>query len=144
MSVIQRSPRCGILEAGKLAAGGDLTGAKKIAEEIYDRHYELVKNFLDENPHKKNQLILESCDKKLDEKTGLLKKYLDYTAKTGSLEPKMSDAIASIGEQISSYLLAQCGLALDILTQHIEAKKQCKIRKQQAPGFKVGSIAFWS
>ena len=87
-----------LLEAGKLAAGGDLTGAKKIAEEIYDRHYELVKNFLDENPHKKNQLILESCDKKLDEKTGLLKKYLDYTAKTGSLEPKMSDAIASIGE----------------------------------------------
>jgi aspartate kinase len=38
----------------------------------------------------------------------------------------MKDAISAMGEQISSYLLAQCGLALDMLTQHIEARKIIK------------------
>lgn len=115
-----------LIEAGKLASIGKMEEAKHIAENIYDRHYDIVKNFLDQNPHKKQQLIIESCDMKLDEKISLLKKLLEYTEKKGSLTPEMSDAIASIGEQISSYLLAQCGLALDLLTQFIDAKKLIK------------------
>jgi aspartate kinase len=115
-----------LIEAGKLAAIGKMDEAKKIAEEIYDRHYDIVKNFLDQNPHAKKKLIIESCDKKLDEKISLLKKLLEYTEKKGELTPEMSDAIASIGEQISSYLLAQCGLAVNILSQFIDAKKIIK------------------
>lgn len=115
-----------LIEAGKLASIGKMVDAKRIVEEIYDRHYEIVRSFLDQHPHVKSRLIIESCDKKLDEKTSYLKKLLEYTEKSGNLSPEMSDAIAAIGEQISSYLLAQCGLAMDMLTQHVDAKKIIK------------------
>jgi aspartate kinase len=115
-----------LIEAGKLAAAGSVKEATAIADAIETRHIDLVLSFLEENPHAKNTLIRESCLKKLSEHIHFLKKLLAYTSNQGELSPKMQDAIASIGEQISSYLLAQCGLALDLLTQHIHAKKIIK------------------
>ena len=115
-----------LIQSGKLAASGKLDEANAIADDIHARHSKIITDFLQENPHKKNQLIKESCDKKLDEKIGLLKKLLVYTETQGELSDKMKDAIASIGEQISSHLLAQCGLAVDLLTQFIDAKKIIK------------------
>lgn len=115
-----------LIEAGKLAGNRKLDEALKISESIKERHLSIVKDFLDDNPTPKNTLILESCEKKLDEKIGLLNKLLTYTNKTGELTPAMKDAIASIGEQISSFLLAQCGLATKQLTQFVDAKKLIK------------------
>ena len=115
-----------LIEAGQLAAKGDLEKAQVIGESIKTRHLEILHNFLSENPHPKRQLIEESCEQKLDQKIGLLFKLLTYTHKTGELTPAMKDAIASIGEQVSSYLLAQCGLAVNQLTQFIDAKKIIK------------------
>ncbi len=115
-----------LIEAGQLAANGDLEKAEVIGESIKTRHLDILHNFLTENPHPKRQLIEESCEQKLDQKIGLLFKLLTYTHKTGELTPAMKDAIASIGEQISSYLLAQCGLAVNQLTQFIDAKKIIK------------------
>ncbi|MEO9885895.1 MAG: aspartate kinase [Balneola sp.] len=115
-----------LVEAGLLAGNKKLDEALEISNSIRNRHLTIVKDFLEENPHSKNRLILESCEKKLDEKIGLLNKFLTYTDKAGELTPAMKDAIASIGEQISSYLLAQCGLATDQLTQFVDAKKLIK------------------
>jgi aspartate kinase len=115
-----------LIEAGKLAADNKLDEALELGDSIKLRHLEIIRNFLQENPHPKKALIEESCEKKLDEKIGLLNKFLTYTHKVGELTPAMKDAIASIGEQISSYLLAQCGLATDQLTQFVEAKKIIK------------------
>jgi len=115
-----------LIESAKLAALGNMEMATKIATAIYDRHKILVDEFLKEHPHPKNPLIKESCDKKLNELINKLKKLLEYVAKKGELEDSMKDAIAAIGEQISSYLLAQCGLAVDMLTQCIDAKKLIK------------------
>jgi len=115
-----------LIEAGKLAADNKLEEALEFGESIKLRHLEIIRNFLEENPHTKKALIEESCEKKLNEKIGLLNKFLTYTQKVGELTPAMKDAIASIGEQISSYLLAQCGLATDQLTQFVDAKKIIK------------------
>ncbi len=115
-----------LIEAANLAAENNLEKAHVIAESIKSRHLDLVHRFLHENPHPKKNLIKESCEKKLNEKTGLLNKLLTYTDKVGELTPQMKDAIASIGEQISSYLLAQCGLATDQLTQFVDARKIIK------------------
>lgn len=115
-----------LIEAAKQAAFGNLKEAYTIADEISERHQTLITKFLSENPHEKNSLIRESCDRKLEEKIGLLKKLLDYVHKKGELPDPMQDAIASIGEQISSNLLAQCGLSVDLLTQFIDAKKIIK------------------
>jgi len=115
-----------LIESGKLAADNKLEEALELGESIKLRHLEIIRNFLEENPHTKKALIEESCEKKLNEKIGLLNKFLTYTHKVGELTPAMKDAIASIGEQISSYLLAQCGLATDQLTQFVDAKKIIK------------------
>ena len=115
-----------LIEAGQLAAKGNLEKALVIGESIKLRHLGILHNFLRENPHPKQPLIEESCEHKLDQKIALLFKLLTYTHKVGELTPAMSDAIASIGEQISSYLLAQCGLAVNQLTQFIDAKKIIK------------------
>ncbi|MEQ9307869.1 MAG: aspartate kinase [Balneolaceae bacterium] len=115
-----------LIESAQLAASGKLDEANSIADDIHNRHQHLVDRFLEENPHPKNLLIKESCDKKIEEHINKLKKLLQYVAKSGDLEDSMKDAIAAIGEQISSFLLAQCGLAVDMLTQFIDAKKIIK------------------
>ncbi|MEX0608425.1 MAG: aspartate kinase [Balneolaceae bacterium] len=115
-----------LVEAANLAAEGKLKEAEEISEAIKTRHIEIIDGFLKENPHEKNQLIRESCVKKVNEKAGKLNKLLLYTSRKGEITPEMKDAIISIGEQISSYLLAQCGLSLGLLTQHIEARKLIK------------------
>ncbi|MEX0844357.1 MAG: aspartate kinase, partial [Balneolaceae bacterium] len=115
-----------LVEAGNLAAAGKLNEAREIALGIKERHNTIVQNFLEDNPHAKNSLIKESCLKNTEAKIGKLNKLLVYTHRQGTLSPQMKDAISSTGEQISSYLLAQCGLALDMMTQHVEARKIIK------------------
>ena len=115
-----------LVEAGNLAAKGKLDEALEISKSIQKRHNQIVADFLEENPHAKNKLIKDSCTKNTEAKIGKLNKLLTYTERQGVLSPQMKDAISAMGEQISSYLLAQCGLALDMMTQHIEARKLIK------------------
>lgn len=115
-----------LVEAGNLAAKGKLEEALEISKSIKERHNGIVADFLEENPHAKNKLIKDSCTKNTEAKIGKLNKLLTYTERQGTLSPQMKDAISAMGEQISSYLLAQCGLALDMMTQHIEARKLIK------------------
>jgi aspartate kinase len=115
-----------LVEAGSLAAKGNLDEALEISSSIKERHNKIVSDFLEENPHAKNKLIKDSCAKNTEAKIGKLNKLLTYTQRQGTLSPQMKDAISAMGEQISSYLLAQCGLALDMMTQHIEARRLIK------------------
>lgn len=115
-----------LIEAGHLAASGELDEAMSIAEEIKVRHADIVHQFLLENPSPKNALIEESCTLKLNQIINRLHTFLKYAAKQSELSAGMQDSIAAIGEQISSYLLAQCGIALQLLTQHVDAKKLIK------------------
>ena len=58
-----------LIKAAKLAELGDLNDASGILEDIRTRHRNLVSQFINEHPHPKNNLIKESCFKKVDEKT---------------------------------------------------------------------------
>jgi aspartate kinase len=115
-----------LVEAGELAAWGKLKEALEISAGIKGRHNKIVEDFLEDNPHEKNKLIKDSCRKNTEAKINKLNKLLSYTERQGVLSPQMRDAISAMGEQISSYLLAQCGLALNMMTQHIEARKIIK------------------
>lgn len=115
-----------LLESAKLAAAQELTKAYTIADEIEERHQKIIKDFLAENESPKNDLIESSCLERIAANIGFLKKLLGYIGKQGDVKPAMQDAVLSIGEQISSYLLAQCGLAKGLLTQHVEARKIIK------------------
>jgi aspartate kinase len=115
-----------LIEAAKLAESGNLNEAAGIIGDIRTRHINLVSKFLKENPHQKESLIKESCERKVEEKISHLSKLLEYTYKKRELTLALQDSIAAIGEQISSYLFAQCGLATNQLTQHIDAKKIIK------------------
>lgn len=119
-----------LVEAAELAAAKDMQSALVISREIRERHLSIVEDFLNENETEKKALILDSCRKKVDEKIGKLEKLLGYIQKNGQLLPQMKDAVASMGEQISSYLFAQCGLAAGLMTQHIEARKIIKTDKE--------------
>lgn len=119
-----------LIEAGILAATGETDKAATIAADIRRRHSEIIDAFLEENPHPKNELIRKSCLNKIDEISGKLAKLLQYIEKLRALSPQMKDAVASLGEQLSSYLLAQCGLTLNLLTQHVEARKLIKTDAQ--------------
>lgn len=119
-----------LLEAGTLTAAGKTSEASAISADIRQRHIDIIEFFLDENPHPKNELIRKSCLKKIEEITGKLNKLLQYIGKHKSFSPQMKDAVASLGEQLSSYLLAQCGLALNMQTQHVEARKLIKTDAQ--------------
>lgn len=115
-----------LIEAATLASFGKLNEAYDIASSIKERHQVIVHEFLKEHPHAKHTLIKDSCTRKLEEYINKLNKLLEYIAKKETLDDAMKDAVAAIGEQISSYLLAQCGLAVDMLTQFIDAKKIIK------------------
>jgi aspartate kinase len=115
-----------LLEAAQLASNGKLEDAFEFSKSIQNRHNEIVSEFLSENPHAKHNLIKDSCEKHTASKISKLNKLLTYTERQADLSPQMQDAILAIGEQISSYLLAQCGLSLDMMTQHIEARKLIK------------------
>ncbi|MTI86806.1 MAG: aspartate kinase [Balneolaceae bacterium] len=119
-----------LVKIAQLAAEGKSEQAEEISNGIRERHITLIEEFLKENDSSKNALILQSCIKKIDEKISKLNKLLHYIEKSGELLPQMKDAVASIGEQISSYLLAQCGLAVNQMTQHIEARRIIKTDKE--------------
>lgn len=115
-----------LLKAANFASVGDSESAQIISSEIETKYLQLIEDFLKENPHGKNKLIHDSCIKKLKEKIGKLNKFLAYVRKKGDLNPQMKDAITALGEQITAYVLAQLGLAVNLLTQHIEARKLIK------------------
>ena len=115
-----------LLQSASLAARKKTNDAHAIVADIEHRHVGIIEDFLAENESSKNELIKESCLKHIQSTIGFLKKLLSYIEKQGEVDPAMQDAVLSIGEQISSYLLAQCGLATGQLTQHVEARKIIK------------------
>jgi len=91
-------------------AFSDLTEAQKLATGIEERHRNLVQNFLDHHP-KADSSIADRCDEWITLRIAELREHLTQVNESQKLPPLLKDAIASIGEQLSSYLFAQCGRA---------------------------------
>src|SRR5699024_3915470 len=64
-----------------------------------------------------------NCFKWIEQKINTLNGLISDIHSRRQLDPKTKDAVAAIGEQLSSYLLAQCGKAYGLSTHWIDAGK---------------------
>lgn len=107
----------------------DFGQASTIANEIKERHELLVRNFMNHFEDDGNKAITElknQCLEWTEDRTDTLLQYLNEIAEEGELEPLMKDAVAGIGEQLSSRLFACCGSAYGLQTAWIDARNIIK------------------
>jgi len=106
-----------LLAAAKKAKK-ELQEAMVIADDIKSRHYNIIAKFLE---HFSASEINKKCNRWIDERIDELKTRLAKINETGSCSLAEKDAIASIGERLSSYLFAQCGTVYGLNTHWIDA-----------------------
>jgi len=100
----------------------NINNAHQQAEKIHKRHVKIINNFLNNYPNAK-PVIAKKCKSWIDKKIEELNIHLYDIHKSQTLTLRKKDAIASIGEYLSSYLLAQCGSAAGLHTTWIDAAK---------------------
>lgn len=115
-----------LLETGILAAEGFPQKAQNLFSEIKSYHLDIIRQFLEQNPGHKNNLISESCSNKLNQITSRVTTFLKYAEQQQDLLPGISDSITAAGEQMASYIFAQLGLTKGLMTHYIDARKLIK------------------
>lgn len=110
-----------LLSAAKMAPN-DLKEARRIAQEIKTRHHQIVTYFKNNFPDAETKRIKE-CNIWIDERISALNDHLTEIHHIHELSPSKEDAVASIGEQLSSYLFAQCGKIAGFSTRWIDASE---------------------
>lgn len=118
VSATERTTRQ-LVAAADLAAD-NFSEAEEIAESIRTRHRSLVLNFLSDISLEKRENALSACSKWIDQCISTLLELLQQISEQGST-PAIKDTIASIGEQLSAYLLSRCGQAAGLQTTWIDA-----------------------
>ncbi|TYP91712.1 aspartate kinase [Fodinibius salinus] len=87
----------------------NLQESHEIADNIKQRHKQLITNFFTEFSNK--QPTSDKCINWIDNRIDELKDYLTEVHNTQELTAGSKDAISSIGERLSSYLFAKCATA---------------------------------
>lgn len=98
----------------------NLGAAQKISAEIKNRHYTLVTNFLNNHPNAE-ATIEKECKSWIYQNINILDGHLAQIHDQQELNPRIKDAVASIGERLSSYLFARCGSAAGFPTHWVDA-----------------------
>lgn len=93
-----------LYKAARMALEGNLEAAKQLAEDIRNRHYEIADELLEGTQTTPDEAY-EIIDFLVDE----LEQYLSGVFTLRELTPRSLDRIASIGERLSSRLMAYCG-----------------------------------
>lgn len=119
VSATARTTRALIKAAHK--AIDDLQKANKIADDIAARHNNIVEHFLADFDN--STQTLEACHNWIEIHTEELKEHLTTIHNQQELAEPLKDVIASIGEQLSSYLFAECGYAAGLFTTWLDATK---------------------
>lgn len=94
--------------------------ARKMANEIGKRHHQLVANFVNYYPRNESAAA-EECKLWINEKIAELEGYLSQINEEQKLDEQLKDAVASIGEQLSSYLFAKCGMIYGLPARWLDA-----------------------
>ncbi len=113
-------------EAATLAVNGDLSAALEKSNEIKEHLTVILEEFLEKNPSPKTKLIRESCVLKLNQNLNRLHTFLKYSTKTDGLNTGLRDSIQALATQTTAFFIAQCGLALKIMAQYVDAAKIIK------------------
>ncbi|MDZ7771411.1 MAG: aspartate kinase [Balneolaceae bacterium] len=115
------------LIAAAESAATDPVKARDMAEEIDARHRKLITGFMDEyavdGPSSSREKEQEACLGHLDRLSEILLGHLDAIREAGSLDDRTRDAVASIGERLSSRLLASCARAAGMQAQWVDARE---------------------
>jgi aspartate kinase len=110
------------LMAAADSAQKNLAQARDIASDIQDRHQSIIRNFMKNYPDADPSLEKKSISW-IDECIDQLHSYLDEIHACDELNAELKDRVASIGEQLSSFLLVQCGRAASMSTKWTDARK---------------------
>ncbi len=108
-----------LLEAAELARSKDEEAMLDKADEIREKHVRIVKGFIGEDGDTE---IRMRCLNHIEEQINTLELYLHQILSEGRISLKNRDALASIGERISSYLLVQCGIAAGMPCSFVDAR----------------------
>ena len=111
-----------LVEAAYAAADNRMEQAADIADRVQKRHETIVRSFFSENGTSDQKELMGDCIHRIEQYTEMLRGYLADIADIGSLSLQSRDAVAGIGEQISSYLLAKCGEAIGLNTRFVDAR----------------------
>lgn len=110
-----------LIAAAELAVT-DFEQAVSIAREIKKRHSLLVENFMSRYGTEENRSSVAKCEEWIDRCIKLLSQYLATISESGRVASGTKDAVASIGEQLSSRLFAWCGSATGLNTTWLDAR----------------------
>lgn len=100
-----------LLESAKLAAAGDRWGYLSLSQSMRDKHAEAINRLM--SPGKEREAILGKIGKMIDQHAELC----NAISILGERTPRIMDAVVSLGERMSSYMIAA------VLHQHgINAK----------------------
>lgn len=94
--------------------------ARKMSAEIKTRHLTLITDFLNKYPDAE-PTVEKECKSWIEQKIDILNNHLAQIHEQQELNPKIKDAVASVGEQLSSYLFARCGSAAGLPTRWTDA-----------------------
>ena len=104
------------------AALTDIDEANSIADQISDRHKELITDFTASYSGERSANTVKSdCLQWIDEQINQLKNHLANIQESQELTGQTKDAVASIGERLSSYLFAKCCSLASLKTQWVDA-----------------------
>lgn len=109
------------LLAAAEAALDNYNKAREISSKIRTRHEQLVTRFLQNFEDAESTEIKERCLSWIEKQIDDLNARLEEIKHSKKLDTRKQDAIASIGEQLSSALLAECGKIYGITTTFIDA-----------------------
>lgn len=111
-----------LLKSAQLAIGGDLHAGLAIADELEKKHYAIIDSFLETHASAGNINDLRSDGHaRISELMQLLRNYLTGIHTLGELTDRSIDAVGSIGERLSSFLICLCGQAMGMNTAYIDA-----------------------
>jgi aspartate kinase len=108
-----------LLSASDLAKNGNLTEAMNVSERILKRHTQIVDELMNKTDH---PVLFEQCIAWIYEHVDLLNNYLLGIHTLRELTPRSLDVISSIGERMSSYLIAKIGPLYDVQSVHIDSR----------------------
>jgi len=117
-----------LLNSARLAIFGDLESAMSIAEELESKHHAILDSFIDAYAASDADTIIIRTDghARITELITLLRNYLTGIHTLGELTDRSIDAIGSIGERLSSYLIALCAQAMGMKSRYIDAAEVIK------------------
>jgi aspartate kinase len=114
-----------LILAAETARNGAYDDAMAIAEEIRERHTNIINTFFD-LPGVDDSYSTDVSIAHIGKLTDQLGNYLLGIQTLGELSPKSLDAVSSIGERLSSFLLAECATAMGMESVWIDAAEVMK------------------